>query len=339
MISLVSNVVASGNEKPILAGAKNHESGQFLKTYYPGVFRFHEITQSSGRKLRVAETGPIDGKPVLWLHSQTLPCPEQFCDQWTHKKGIRLIIPLREGFLEECDSAFSLPSHIENCTNDIAAAIRYFCNGRASVVANSSATPYAINLATKYPQCVEHITFCAAGYVGRYNSKPVRRLVNGVKNLVTKNEILLARMFDRYLKKMSSLPGILEVLKASYKDSEWDKAVFNKLLSNPVNHSWMYESYRKSRHSVIMDVAMGGRNVWKEASKIRCEVLFVHGANDPINLLSDTKEIAKQIAGSNVVVFEHAGQSLFLTLLADVVCLANSNNEVHQLNANSKHPN
>lgn len=301
-------------------GASHHgdEAWKFLNSYYPGIFRYHQIEMNDGQKLRVADTGPIGGDPVIWLHSQTLPCPKQLSNDWPLERNIRLLIPLREGFLEETDTRYSKAGHIDRCTNDLVAVVKHFCGGKARVVANSTGVPYAINMAVKFPEHVEHITFCASSYLGHYHNQPVRKLVNGVKNLVTKNELLIARMFERYLSKMSSLAGILEVLESSYKDSNWDMEVFTALLSNPVNHSWMYESYRKSRHSVVMDVAMGGYDVWKNAEKIGCGTLFVHGKLDPINLATDAQLIAGHIPHSEFVLLEEDGQSLFLTKLSEI---------------------
>ncbi|NOX39617.1 MAG: alpha/beta hydrolase [Alphaproteobacteria bacterium] len=291
----------------------------FLDSYYPGVFRFHQIVTHDKRVLRVLETGPIDGRPVIWLHSQTLPSPDQFSSNWTRQHNIRLIIPLREGFLSEVETRFSRAEHLVRATQDIVAALDFFCNGRAQIVANSTGVAFALRLAATRPDCVDRLTISAAAYVGRYENQSVLRLVRGLKNLTLQSETLATKALDRYMSKMSSLTGALELLRTTYEKSAYDMDIFNRLLATPLGHLWLYDSYRMSRYSVIKDIAMGGEDVWQLAHKISCKPLFVHGRRDPINNVGAARKAAALIKSSDFVELEHCGQSLFLRRLADLI--------------------
>jgi|GEM_PF-6724054 len=310
----------TSSPRPKESGRQNQPE-DFLNRYYPGVFRICRITTVDGKSLWVAETGPTTGTPVVCLHSQTLPPPEQFLTDWTSQENIRLIIPFRDGFLREVNNPYDREKHLRQGTRDIVQTIDFFCNGCAHIVANSTGSPYAVSVAVNYPDRVKRLTFCAAAYVGNYTNQPVRRLTSGVKNLFSRNEFLIAKMFEHYLLKMSTPAGMLGILKSAYHNSPRDMALFIALTSNPVSHSWIYESYRMSRNSVIMDIAMSSYDVWQNADKIRCPVLFVHGRSDPINSVTDARKVADLIPNSQFVEIEDEGQSLFISRLCQVVLM------------------
>ncbi len=318
LLSLSSFALGISEEFP-LANNKSENTRLFLDKYYPDIFRFHQINSLNGHKINIAETGPYDGKPIIWLHSQTLPCPSQFSNDWPNKQKLRFIIPFREGFLSEVEHYYSRQVHLERCTEDIATIIEIFCNGSADIIANSSGTAFAINLALKYADHVNKLTICAAAYVGKYETQSVRRMVHGIKNLTLKNENLAAKVVDNYIVKMSSPIGAMEVLKSAYKNSQIDIKIFKELLSNPKNHAWLYESYKLSRYSVIKDIAMAGDNIWQNAKQINCPTLFIHGKHDPINSFKAAQKASKLIADSKFIALENQGQSLFISCLADLV--------------------
>ena len=320
LISFALDLVDDVNEP---APEKTSDAEAFLSIYYPGIFRYHQISLGKGRMLRIAETGPIDGEAVVWLHSQTLPIASQFISDWTHKTKIRLIIPFRNGFLENYKQRYSDHEHIENCVQDIAKVIELFCQGNARIVASSTGAAYGANLAENFPDHVKKLTICAAAYVGRYENKPISRIVNGFKNLAMKNDMLIAKSFDRYITKMSTQAGALEVLRTSYKNSTYDMGIFEDLLSNRMGHSWIYETYRTSRYSVIMDIIIGGYDVWQNANKIKCPVLFVHGRSDPINSIEGARNVASLFKKPEFVELQEDGQSLFLHRFSDLISLKN----------------
>ncbi len=321
LLALTCNVLESASNFTPTTPDQHNESEAFLNRYYPGIFRTCRITTGEGESLWVAETGPLTGTPVVWLHSQTLPTPGQFLTDWTSQKNIRLIIPFREGFLGAVKKPFTPQKHLRHCTLDIVQTIDIFCGGRAHVVANSTGSPYAVSLAADYPDRVERLTFCASAYVGSYANQPVRRLTRGVKNLFLTNEFLIEKMFERYLLKMSNPTGLLEILKSAYQNSPRDMEIFTELISSPIGHSWIYESYRMSRHSVVMDIAMSSNDVWQHAHKISCPVLFVHGRSDPINSVVDARKVSDLITNSQFVEIEEEGQSLFISRLAEIILL------------------
>jgi len=128
---------------------------EFLNFFYPNIFRYHGITMGKKRRLRVIEAGPISGNPIIYVHSQTLPPPSQFNLEWLEENNIRLIIPLRSGLLDPDAERASLTIHRDRATEDLFDTIVLFCGGKCRIIASSTGSAYAINLARQHPETKE----------------------------------------------------------------------------------------------------------------------------------------------------------------------------------------
>lgn len=296
------------------------ESDQdFLNLFYPNVFRYHSITIGTSRPLRVVETGPITGTPIVYVHSQTLPPPSQFQTDWLEKNNIRLIIPLRAGFLDENAERLSLTAHRIQATEDLASTINLFCGGNVRVVATSTGSAYAIHLARLHPNCISQLTFFSAAYLGKYDNTLLVKLVSGLHNIAGRSNLILEKIYSRYVKKMSTIDGVRALMESAYKSSPNDMKIFKDVLTTTMGHRWMYESYRTSRWSVINDVTMPNIRVWDDVSKVKIPTLFVHGQNDPVNAIQYAKNICKKFQNSKFVELENEGQSIFRHRLEEMI--------------------
>ncbi len=299
---------------------KPNDAQAFLELYYKGIFRFHKISVGAGEDLRVAETGPLSGDPVVFVHCQTLPHFSQFETDWLERHNIRLIIPLRSGFLDSSSSARSTVNQLSGSADDLAKTIELFCGGNAKIVAHSTGVAYAVQFAKLHPEMVRELVFCASAYLGKYDNRLIEKLVQGFINLASQSNLILDKSYDRYIGKMSTLKGLRDVLHSAYKNSSIDLEIFNSILSHPLGHSWMFESYRLSRWSVISDVMMGSQDVWSGVSDIKIPVLFLHGASDPVNAVKDAKKIQMQFENSEFLQLMDEGQSLFLNRFEEIMC-------------------
>lgn len=291
----------------------------FLNLYYPGIFRLHKISTSQKHLLRVIEAGPVSGAPIVFAHSQTLPPPSQFKSNWLHKNNIRLIIPLRPGLLDEKAERAGIDDHLEHSTSDLAETINLFCRGKARLIAQSTGAAYAVHLARRFPNIVSQITIAAAAYLGKHDNRSIDGLVRGLKQLALHSNFLTEKVYDHHLSKMSSKAGFQTIIQSAYGNSAPDMKIFQDIFAAPLGHSWIYESYRLSRGSVVSDVLMPGMDVWKDVENIRTPTLFLHGASDPVNVLTDAGEIHKRFQSSDFVELPDDGQSIFLNRFEELV--------------------
>lgn len=293
----------------------------FLNLYYPDVFRIHKITTGANRVLRVIETGPIDGTPVIFLHSQTLPQPSQFAGGWLHENNIRLIIPLRPGLLDEQSDLKGLHKHLEASTRELVDTIRFFCGEKARLVAQSTGAAYAINLCRLHPKCVSHLTFSGAAYLGKHDNKSIESLVWGLKEVAARSSFLAGKVYNNHLRKMRTKTGFQTIIDSAYGNSPSDMKIFDDIFTSPLGHSWMYESYKLSGNSVINDVIMPSLDVWKGAEQVNIPTLFLHGKSDPVNVIEDARKISSRFKNSKFIEYPDEGQSLFLSKFEDIITI------------------
>jgi pimeloyl-ACP methyl ester carboxylesterase/DNA-binding CsgD family transcriptional regulator len=317
--SLMSYVLDAFGTRPQKESKSTLGEAAFLELYYPGVFRFHEISMGKGRVLRVADAGPIGGKPVVFTHSQTLPRPGQLSGEWLEESGTRLLIPLRHGFLQ--GDAAPLPSreHVRRSAEDIADTVRLFCNGSARLVMNSTGIAYGLDTVRTHPELIEDCVIAAAAYLGNHGSGRVNRFVAAIQKLAINNNFILEKTYDKYLKRMSTPEGFRGLLQQSYGESKPDMEIFEQITSNPVEYSWLFETYRLSRWSVVRDIAMGNSDIWTGLDGIGCRVTLVHGRQDPINPVASARVVGKKFPNAHFVELPDDGQSLFLSRLKELV--------------------
>ncbi|MEP0942157.1 MAG: alpha/beta hydrolase [Rhizobiaceae bacterium] len=295
------------------------ECGEFLETYYPGTFRRHEISTRNCRNLRIIEAGPVSGIPIIYLHSQTLPQPKMFTSGWLAENNIRLIIPLRPGFLDKDSTRLPIQKHLQRSTQDVAEAIELFCEGNAKVVTHSTGSAYAINLCRNLPKSVAQLTISGAAYVGSYENGSVANLVSGLKNVAAKSSFLTEQVYQQHLRKMGTKSGFQTIINSAYGTSPPDAKIFQDIFESPQGHSWIYETYQLSKNSIVNDILMPSLDVWKNVEDVQTPTLFLHGRQDPVNSVSAAKMIESRFPNSNFVELELEGQSLFLSRFEEMI--------------------
>ena len=319
LANLLSYILDAVGMKAARTGSTVVDEKVFLDLYYPNTFRFHQISLEGGRTLRVADAGPELGKPVIFVHSQTLPPPAQVQTSWLSAANTRLLIPLRHGFLQGTVKPDIAPVHLHRSACDIADTIRLLCNGPARLVSQSTGVAYGIRAAMDAPELVEEYTIAAAAHLGDYTSGKVHKFVSAMKKLASNNNLLLEKTYDQYIRRMSTPAGFRKLLQSTYTDSQIDVQIFNLMIDNPLIYSWIFETYRLSRWSVIRDVTCGNMDIWSGIETFNGRVTFVHGANDPINPVDAARSVCSQFKNSAFVELKDHGQSLFLSCFEQLI--------------------
>ena len=319
LATLLSCILDAVSVEAARTGSTIVDEKVFLDLYYPDTFRFHEISLEGGRTLRVADAGPVLGKPVVFVHSQTLPPPAQVQTSWLTAANTRLLIPMRYGFLQGTVEPDIAPVHLHRSAQDIADTIRLLCSGSARLVSQSTGVAYGLRAAMDTPELVDEYTIAAAAHLGDYTSGKVHKFVSAMKKLASNNNLVLEKTYDQYLRQMSTPAGFRKLLQSTYKDSRSDVQIFNSMIDNPLIHSWIFETYRLSRWSVIRDVTCGNMDIWSGIEAHKGRVTFVHGTNDPINPVAAARSVCSQFKNSAFVELKDHGQSLFLNCFEQLV--------------------
>ncbi len=312
LASLMSYVLDAFGARPGKAATSTVDEKAFLDLYYPDTFRFHEIAMDRNRVLRVADAGPILGTPVVYAHSQTLPPSGQIRNEWLYATNTRLLIPFRNGFLQGTSHPFSPEDHIARSADEIGDTIRLFCNGSARLVAQSTGVPYALRSVLSEPALTREFTIAAAAHLGSYTSGNVNQFVAAIRKLAMNSTFVLDKTYDQYLKRMSTPAGFHRLLYSTYKDSPSDVCIFDAMIENPMEYSWLFQTYRLSRWSVIHDIAIGNMDVWAGVEAVEVPVAFLHGSEDSINPVEAARAVHKRFPNASFTELQGEGQSLFL---------------------------
>lgn len=319
LAAILSHTLPRPAVKPVNPNQSRSAGKSFLELYYPETFRFHEVSMKNGRILRVADAGPPGGKPVVFAHSQTLPKPDQIQTEWLEKSNTRLLVPLRCGFLDLISNPPGVKDHLETSAREIVDTIQLFCGSPVRLVAQSTGSPYALRATWQAPELVRELVIAAAAHLGKYNDGKINTFVEAIRKLAMKSDIILDKTYEQYQKRMSTVEGFAKLLRTTYRNSKPDQEVFSEILSSPLTYSWLFESYRLSRWSIMRDIAAGNMDVWSGADKIKRPVVFVHGSHDPINPPDAARRIRKAVPDSSFVELPDHGQSLFLSLFKELV--------------------
>ncbi|HSL71184.1 MAG TPA: alpha/beta hydrolase [Longimicrobiales bacterium] len=123
--------------------------------------RFNRVRLSTGIELEVAERGPVDGKPVLFLHGMT--------DSWFSYSrildnlpaNIRAIVPTQRGHgdSEKPECCYRIPDF----ARDAVALLDALGSERANVVGHSMGSFIAQRIAIDYPDRVDRLALIGSG--------------------------------------------------------------------------------------------------------------------------------------------------------------------------------
>ncbi|MCB1492027.1 MAG: alpha/beta fold hydrolase [Rhodobiaceae bacterium] len=116
------------------------------------------------RTMTVAEIGPPNGRPVLFVHGMldgyaTTPAVVQALN----RRGIRLIAPARPHFGSSPPDTRKMPPAPLRLVDDIAAILDHLDIERCPVIGHMAGAPYAYALATRLPGRVSQVISVAGG--------------------------------------------------------------------------------------------------------------------------------------------------------------------------------
>ena len=122
---------------------------------------------------------------------------------------------------------------------------------------------------------------------------------------------------------MSTPAGFHRLLYSTYNDSPSDVRIFDAMIENPMEYSWLFETYRLSRWSVIHDIAIGNMDVWAGVEAIKVPVAFLHGSEDSINPVEAARAVHKRFPNASFTELQGEGQSLFLSCFEAIIAHTN----------------
>lgn len=270
-----------------------------------------------GRLLRVFECGPENGRPVVMLHGMMFPISLAGIARHLETAGLRLLVPIRPGFLESRPAAALAGERdlIGQGLADLAAYLKQANLAPAVVVGHSLGAVLAVRFANSHPEAVSQLALLSINLTRSRQSGDgyASKFYGGLKRLSGNPEIfrLVNWQFQKYYADRETARTILSRLFAG---SEPDMAVLDGARGGVGRGTGAYPMFSDLYRSSIFGIAEDFdyvMNSWEnEIRRIEKPITFLHGGRDPLTSVEEFRHLAAPGSGTRVLVSPEAGHFL-----------------------------
>jgi len=314
----------------LLLDAKSNQVGtnhshEFVRDYHkahlPSGVRLHVLVGNSGRHHRVLDMGPADGKAFIALHPLILPYLRKEDINALHTHNIRLIWPLRNGTLSPSDTQLDFKNHIALHMESIEVSSQLIeSKENINFLALMVGGFYAIHYAHKFPARVNRIVFLGACYKYEVSERPYNIFLNGIIRLVSRSPLLTRTLLHFGCSKLRDRSHLTGLFTSLYQDSVADMKIVNREFSSEETLEALQQRVVNSERSIVQDwVCMAFPN-WELLKKLKCELHFIHGAQDPAHRPVDIRTLAEQ-HNARLDILKDAGQLVYYEHIESVMRL------------------
>lgn len=256
----------------------------FTMDHLHGSIRLLSQRLPNGRLQRVWEMGPANGKPLLLLHGVLFPFLLLNAQEQLERIGIRLVIPVRQGYLEDQTktNSFDEDSLVEQTLEDLEEFVRLTCNGAIDVLCHSSGSFLGMYLTQRCPDLISRLV---AVSVNLAQENPEERtyaasFFSGIRKLSNRAGIhdALVRQFQKTT--FSNAAATRFVLRRLFRESATDLDVLNGVLGAGEAFDWYQAMYANSMVGIASDFRMVYTDPGEAISKINVPTFFLHGPDD-----------------------------------------------------------
>lgn len=273
----------------ILSALNDDRSGSHaideMGRLYGRSVRFHWIHLAGGPPMRVADLGDPLGTPVLLHHPMLFPfgvVPSAVRD--VARAGLRLIIPLRPGFLDAPPWEHTLrPADVMAAWSERCAALTSFLNLRRVHTASVSFSAcWAADFAMRHPERVESITFISAPQPSHFWSTEVRTasFIHSIGAIVERAPWLAGAVARLHSIRIKDIASATQGFRTSFKSCPADLATVDQLAMDPQGMQTVVTTIRESIPGIATDLRVL-RHPWENSlTGIGVPLHFVHGQED-----------------------------------------------------------
>lgn len=278
--------------------------------FMPGA-RCHKLQGTGRTRHRFIDLGPLDGRPVIFVHPQILPDfrPEDM--DALSVSGLRLIVPLRNGAMAQGCPTLNVSDHLDHACEGIDIARRHFVGDRADLLLCISGAAYGIEYARRRPQAIASLAFVGAPASGASSSAAAARLRNGLLRLATSDGALFSRMMD-FLGRRITHPGTFRKLLANYyRPCPADLQIVDAEYAAPHGGERVRKQITASLSSIKHDLHHQVRPRWHDLPMGSFPIMFFHGEKDFFYPIEAVRALCDEFGGLPVHAIPDAGQLLY----------------------------
>lgn len=286
---------------------------EYREKYLPSAVRLITLTSESGESHKFLDMGPKSGKIIIVLHPMILPDIREQEIHTLSKQGIRLIWPLRHGFLHPKAKPLNVELQLKDTITSIELAREQFCDDPFILAAMITSGWYAIRYAEQFPQNLECILFAGGCYRRNQNKtlSRTRQFGQGLIALAANNPTTTNYVFNFAEKHFSQHQKFRDLLESLFSDSPSDLKILRQEMSRPGFEGRFFyslkNSFRSLRHDFLHQSDMG----WSRLNQIPVPIHFAHGNDNAVTTEADITHLASTIAGSKLHIMKDCGQLMY----------------------------
>jgi len=259
----------------------------FVRQHLPSRVRIAIHRLGDGQLLRMLECGPSTGQPVLFAHGMLYPLLFINGVAECERLGIRLIMPVRSGYLHD-QSAAALYDESDEVRDldDVAAFVAREAGGSLPIVGHSMGASWALRFARRHPAKVATLILLSPHFAGdRHGASRFAPFLDGLRALTDRPGLFryVAWQFRKYY---VDTKLVRRVLRQLFGGSNDDLAVLDGECGGGPVYEWFAESYRSSIVGVADDMAAGMRGWQEELGTLPCCTTIIYGSDDPVALFA-----------------------------------------------------
>lgn len=278
----------------------------FASKYLSQDVRLLSRRLTDGRLVNLLEYGPQHGTPVLFGHGLLFPILMQDCAEHLNRLGVRIIIPVREGFLETrpASNLFDQEDLLRQWVDDALGVIREYIGGPCAVMGNSTGARFVVRLAHEAPRDVTHLTLLSATLMQSeaLRTRTLSTFFDGLRGLVTNSKLFKAVTwrFKKYYLNEKTCRSVLQKL---FGDNPTDLAALDRPFPGGSAYAMFSDIYSSSVRGVAADFSFDFNELRTEMATLTVPLTILHGKDDPLLSGDQLKaEIADPLADKVVVV-------------------------------------
>ncbi len=211
---------------------------EYLGKYYSGEYRVHAPDLGNGRRLLIADLGPLDGKPCLMMHSSFLPIfPLPIFEDYLAEAGIRVITPIRPGYFDVPLIKKSGEENHAMFVDDLVAFVRLFNFMDAPIISQTHGLRAAIDLAARLKSSQRPVLVNSPAFMRTPENSDARKHHLGLNALVKRSPKLLAAAIQVMVSALASTGKLESYFQKTYSSSPPDLKIIRAMKDEP----WFYE--------------------------------------------------------------------------------------------------
>ncbi|MEM1235850.1 MAG: hypothetical protein AAGI10_02690 [Pseudomonadota bacterium] len=285
-------------DEPGLDGQSNRPNSTIAKyqKHLPEGARWGALHAPNGGSVNYVDIGPVDGKPVLILHSMVFPNIDAEDVALFHELGWRTLWPLRPGALAPASHRHrNWHSHCDQVVADIRVLLDSVTQNPVPFVSLVSGGSYATSFAETYPNRVQRIDLVATCFTSGKGGDD-NYFFDQIVRKMTQNGRLAAVAAAHLVRGFGSDAQLEKSTRRIYRDSNEDQTLLDDEFGTPERRERFSMASMQSLDSMRMDYLSQMHFSWDRARDVPHPVRFWHGTEDRVNNLEQVTRLSNRVA-------------------------------------------